>query len=149
MDYLLFMILYSVIFLLIVFGIIIPIKREHRKATGNVVNYDSSMRKFVYKIYMSKEEIINALKIRNSKDDLSCTFDFERFVIRFSEAEYGSNGIDLGEYFFEIHECYGFSILRLNQVHLITMRNNLTLRLNPFFKSKLDAEIVPFTHYGF
>lgn len=101
------------------------------------------MRKFVYKVSMSGKDIIDLLKVRNDTDDLSCTFDFSRNVIKFSE--YGSSR----EYYFQIYECEGFSVLRLEQVELIGMQSRVPYKLNPFIVSKLQAEIVPFSEYGF
>ena len=121
----------------------IPIYKNHYKATNNVINYDSMMRKFVYKVCMSSEEIINELKNTSDIDELSCEFDHERSVIKFSE--YGSSR----EYYFKIHECNGFSVLRLEQVELLGMQSSVPLKLNPFLISKLQAEIIPFSLYGF
>ena len=101
------------------------------------------MRKYVYKVYMAREQIINNLKNSTDIDELSCDFDFERSAIKFSE--YGSNK----EYYFQIQECDGFSILRLEQVALLDMQSNIPLKLNPFLVSKLQAEIIPFSLYAF
>ena len=127
----------------LVLATIIPIYKNHYKATNNVINYDSMMRKFVYKVCMSSEEIINELKNTSDIDELSCEFDHERSVIKFSE--YGSSR----EYYFKIHECNGFSVLRLEQVELLGMQSSVPLKLNPFLISKLQAEIIPFSLYGF
>ena len=140
-----FLILIAFFFLLLiplVLGIIIPIFKSHYKITGTVINYDSMMRKYVYKIYMSYEEIINTLKEKNDIDDLSCDFDFERSIIKISD--YGSSR----EYFFQIQLCDGYSILRFNQVSLIGMRSHIPYKLNPFIVSKLKAELLPFAQYG-
>ncbi|MEL7656572.1 MAG: hypothetical protein AAGU75_11765 [Bacillota bacterium] len=126
----------------LVLGIIIPVYKNHYKSTGNIINYDSTMRKFVYKVYMSQEEIINTLKVKGDIDELSCTFDFERSIIQFSE--YGSNR----EFYFTIQACDGFCIFRLNQVALIGMQSHIPYKLNPFIVSKLKAEIVPFAQFG-
>ncbi len=142
MDFLFLVIIFFVVIVPLVLGIVIPIYKKHNNVTGNVVNYDAFMRKYVYKIYMSQEEIINTLKIKNDTDELSCTFDFDRAVILFSE--YGLSK----EYFFEIQECDGFSILKLNQVDFL-LQNNISYKLNPFMVSKLNAEIVPFSQYEF
>ena len=101
------------------------------------------MRKYVYKVYMSKEEIIYKLQNSAVIDELSCDFDLERSVIKFSE--YGSNR----EYYFQILEYNEFSVLRLEQVALIGMSSHIPLKLNPFLVSKLQAEIIPFSQYGF
>lgn len=138
----LFLALFFFLILMTVLGSILSLYKNHHKVTGSVVNYDSFMRKFVYKVYMSREEIIDTLKVKNDLDDLSCTFDFERSAVLFSE--YGSSR----EYYFDIQECDGFSILRLDQVPLIGMQGYVPIKLNPFLVSKINAEIIPFSEYG-
>ena len=127
----------------LVLAITIPTYKNHYKATSNVVNYDSMMRKFVYKVCMSSEQLINELKNTTDIDELSCDFDHEISVIKFSE--YGSQK----EYYFQIQECDGFSILRLEQVTLLGMQSHIPYKLNPFLVSKLQAEIIPFSLNAF
>ena len=138
---------FLVFFFLILFPIVltatIPVYKKHYKTTGNVINYDSIMRKYVYKVYMSREEIINTLSNQTDLDELSCDFDFERSIINFTE--YGSNR----EYYFQIQECDGFSIFRLEQVTLMGMQSAVPYKLNPFLISKLQAELIPFSQYAF
>ena len=143
MELLFFAIFFFVILIPLVLGIIIPIYKEHSKVTGGIINYDSTMRKFVYKINLSSQEIIDLLNAKNDIDELSCSFDFEKAIIRFSE--YSSHR----DYYFQIQECSGFSILKLEQVELIGMSSHVPYKLNPFIVSKLQAEIVPFSQYGF
>ena len=143
MEFLIFLAFFLLILVPLVLGIIIPVYKKHYKTTGNIINYDSMMRKYVYKVYMSKEEMINKLKNKTDMDELSCDFDFERSIINFSE--YGSNK----EYYFQILECNGFSVLRLEQVALLGMQSSIPFKLNPFLISKLQAEIIPFSLYGF
>ena len=146
--------MFSWLFIMIVcLGALIPKYEKFAKATGSVVNYDRNMTKFVYKVHMSREEIISSLKIMNVKDELSCTFDFERNIVIFTDilTSYVYKGINK-EYFYEIQECDGFSILKLSSVSpLPNGRNDRTgipLKLNPFMVSKINAEIVPFSQYG-
>lgn len=143
MAYWVFAILFFVILVPLVLGIIIPIHKSHNKITGDIINYDSTMRKFVYKVNLSSEDIINLLNTKNDSDELSCTFDFNKSVINFSE--YGSNK----EYYFQVQECNGFSILRLKQVALTGIQSQVPYKLNPFIVSKLQAEIIPYSQYGF
>ena len=75
MEFLLFAILFFVILVPLVLGIIIPIYKSHNKVTGGIINYDSTMRKFVYKVNLSSEGIINLLKTKNDVDELSCSVD--------------------------------------------------------------------------
>ena len=138
-----FVAFFFLIWIPLILMIIIPIYKKHNKTKGNIVNYDSMMRKYVYKVYMSREQVINKLKSTTTIDELSCDFDFERSVINFSE--YGSHK----EYYFQIQECDGFSILKLEQVALIGMRSYIPYKLNPFLVSKLQAEIIPFSQYEF
>ena len=143
MEHLFFVLFFFLILTPIVLGNIIPIYKEHSKITGGIVNYDSTMRKFVFKINLSNQEVINLLNIKTDIDELSCTFDFEKSVIRF--LEYGSHR----DYYFKIQECSDFSILRLEQVALLGMKSSVPYKLNPFIVSKLRAEIVPFAQYSF
>ncbi len=142
MEFLFFALFFSVLLATLVLGHTIPIYKSHHKVTGSIINYDSTMRKFVYKVNLSGEEIINLLNTKNDVDELSCAFDFEKSVIRFSE--YGSHR----DYYFRVQECGEFSILRLDEVALIGMKSPVPYKLNPFIVSKLQAEIIPFSQYG-
>lgn len=143
MEFLVLTILFLVIILPLIAWIVLPNAIKHLKVTGNVINHDLLMRKFVYKAYMSREEILHTLKIKNGMDDLFCTFDLERSVILLSD-----DILNIGkEYCFEIQEGDGFSILRLEQIASIGQPPFLH-KINPFFVSKLHAEIIPFSQYG-
>jgi len=137
-----FIAFFFLLWLPLVLAIIIPVYKNHYRATGNVVNYDSMMQKYVYKVYMSKENIISTLKEKNDIDDLSFKFDFEKSIVKISE--YGSSR----EYFFDIKEYDGYSILKLNQVSLFVMSSQIPYKLNPFMVNKLNAEPIPFAQYG-
>ena len=143
MELLFFVVFFFVILIPLVLGIIIPIYKNHSKVTGGIINYDSSMRKFVYKVNLSHQQMVDLLNTKNDADELSCTFDFDKAIIRFSE--YGSHR----NYYFQIQEYSGFSILKLEQVELIGMSSHVPYKLNPFIVNKLQAEIVPFSQYGF
>lgn len=101
------------------------------------------MKKFVYKINLSNEQVIELLNMRNVLDELSCTFDLDNFIIRFSE--YGSHS----DYYFQVQQYNDFSILKLEQVEFISMQNQIPFKLNPFIVNKLQAEIIPFSQYSF
>lgn len=137
--------IYGVIFFLImpalvalgVFFVLLTQKKVHQ-STGGVVNYDSFMRIFIYRVDMPEEMIINRLKAPNVLDELSCEIDVDKSVIRFSE--YGSSR----EYFFEIKACEGYSILKLSQAKLIGARSHIPFKLNTFIISKLNAQPIPY-----
>lgn len=143
MELLFFAIFFFAILIPLVLGIIIPIYKKYRNVTDGVINYDSSMRKFVYKVNLSYQQVVDLLNTKNDVDELSCTFDFDKAIVRFSE--YGSHR----NYYFQFQECSGFSILKLEQVELIGMSSYVPYKLNPFLVSKLQAEIVPFSRYVF
>ena len=92
------------------------------------------MRKFVYKVYLSRQEIITLLKSKNEIDELTCTFNDDETVIKISE--YGSNR----KYYFQVQELNGFSLLKLEQVSIIGMQSWVPFKLNPFLVEKLNAE---------
>ena len=143
MEILFYMIFFFVILIPLILGIIIPIYKNHSNVTGNIINYDSTMRKFVYKINLSYQQAVDLLNTKNVVDELSCTFDFDKAIIRFSE--YDSHR----DYHFQIQEFNGFSVLKLEQVALIGMQSHVPYKLNPFMIRKLKAELVPFSQYSF
>ena len=143
MEILFFLMFFFIILMPLVFGIVTPTFRNHNHASGGVINYDSVMKKFVYKVPLSKNEIISTLKISSDIDDLTCNFDLEKSTVIFSE--YGSHR----EYYFYVEEYDNFSILRLEQTSSIGMSSHVPYKLNPFMISKLNAEIIPFSQYHF
>ncbi|MBQ8399273.1 MAG: hypothetical protein IJX08_04810 [Clostridia bacterium] len=126
----------------LVLGIVIPIFKNHSNVSDGIVNYDAMMRKFVYKVPFSKQEILRILQEHRDVDELSCEFQMERSVVKISE--YYSNR----EYFFTVQECDGYSILRLDQVSSMSMQGHVPYKLNPFMVEKLNAQLLPFDQYG-
>ena len=146
MDTLGFILFYIFLFILVsvlALGTVIPMHKKHKEVSNGIINYDSVMRKFVYKIYLSRQEVITLLKSKNEIDELTCSFNNDETIIKISE--YGSNR----EYYIEVCEHKNYSILKLEQVSLIGMRSYIPFKLNPFIVNKLQAELVPFSQYGF
>ena len=137
----LFIPIFIVLILMLVMGHTIPIYKKHAETSANIKNFDSYMREFVYKVNLPSEIIINALSSRNDVDELYCHFDSENSVIRISE--YGSHR----DYYYQIIECDGYCILKLEQVALIGMSSHIPYMLNPFMVSKLQAELIPYSEY--
>lgn len=138
-----FAIFFFIFLLPLVLGIAVPVYKNHYKATGNIINHNSNMKKFVYKVNLSSKDIISILETKSDIDELSCTFDFKKSVITFEE--YGSHR----EYYFQIQEFDGFAVLKLEQVASVAMQSHIPYKLNPFIISKLQAEIIPFSQYSF
>ena len=142
MEFWIFLMMFALVAPAIIYTAISVLKK-HSQSTGNIVNYDAFMNKYVYKVPMIKSEIISTLNVRIVADELSCTLDLERTVMVFSDYD-GSL-----EYFFYIQEQDGFSILMLEKVYAMGMRSYIPYKLNPFMVNKLQAEIVPFAQYAF
>lgn len=143
LGFILFYIFLFILVSVLAFGMIIPMHKEHEKVCNGVINYDSVMRKFVYKVYLSRQEVITLLKSKNEIDELTCTFNDDKTIIKISE--YGSNR----KYYFQVQELNGFSLLKLEQVSVIGMQSWVPFKLNPFLVKKLNAEIVPFSQHKF
>ena len=143
MEILIFAIIFFAFLAPLVLAIVLPVYKNHNKATGGVINYDFFMRKFVFKVNLSKEDIINRLSSTRSADDLICTVDLENSVIKIAENGSGTN------YRFQIREDIGFSVLKLEQTGLLGGQNNVPYKLNPFMVNKLQAEIIPFSEHTF
>lgn len=143
LGFILFYIFLFILVSVLAFGMIIPMHKEHEKVCNGVINYDSVMRKFVYKVYLSRQEVITLLKSKNEIDELTCTFNDDETIIKISE--YGSNR----KYYFQVQELNGFSLLKLEQVSVIGMQSWVPFKLNPFLVKKLNAEIVPFSQHKF
>ena len=134
-------------FMLVVPAVIyagVSMYKEHSQATGKIINYDAFMNKFVYKIPLTKAEILSKFSEQNNTGELSCILDLEISVIVLADLN------SREEYFFHIQEQDGFSILQLETVHVFSMhQNRIGWKLNPFMVDKLHAQIVPFAQYGF
>lgn len=140
--------IFLVIFVLAVPAILftgISAYKKHCRFTGGIINYDAFMNKYVYKVPMTKSEIISTLNVRNVADELFCTLDLEKSAIVFTDHN------DSKEYLFYIQENEGFSILKLEQDHVSVMKTQsyIPYKLNPFMIGKLHAEIIPFEQYRF
>ena len=120
--------------------VLIPII-NHKKVTNGIINYDNNMRKYVYKVNLSKKEIIKLLSETNEFDELNCTFNQDETIIKFSKV--GSNI----KYYFHVYEHNDYSLLMLEQAS--KFGNYLQYKLNVFFVNKLNAEIVPFSLHKF
>ncbi len=116
--------------------------KNNNVATDGVINYDYAARKFVYKVNLTRDEIISILQTIRSDDALTCTFDSDMSTMIFSDLW------DHEKYYLVVQNDVDFSILRLERVGLSSRRSQIKYKLNPFIVSKLNAEAVPFSEYG-
>lgn len=133
--------IFLIILVFLVLEMFIPTYKNHQKATAGTINYDLTMRKFVYKVNLSGDDIIHKLTTKNIGDNLVCSVSIDRSVLLFSEK--GSER----EYYFHIQERSGFSIFRLEQTALVGMQSHIPYKLNPFMVHKLQAELIPYSQY--
>ena len=142
MIYVICAVLFFGLITFIVLGNYLPEYRKHQEVTGGIVNHDPMMSKFVYKIPMDRETMIGRLSNDNEFDEICCTFDLHRSVMRFSL--YGSRK----EFFFRVQEREGVQILTLEDASCFKTQDMLTYRINPFLIETLQAEPIPFGKYG-
>ncbi len=141
MEEIFFVVMYLFV-LTLVLAIVVPLYKNHIKVTKEIINYDNFMRCFVYKTYLSKDEIIKALQVINSADELKCDVNNEESTIVFSE--YGASV----RYCFEVKQVEDFCVFKLEQISFVATQGNISLKLNPFITKKLNAEMVPYSKYG-
>lgn len=129
--------------LVFAFLLYLPTIRKHKKTTKKIVNHDPFLQKFVYKVFLSKDEITTRLQTHNVTDELEYIFDLHESMITFTE--YGAKMA----YLFRIDECNGFCILHLHHLDINQMHQNqlIPMLINPFMIKKLHAEIIPYSLY--
>ena len=107
--------------------------------SNGIMNCDTLMRIFMYKINLSKEELIQRLKIRNVTDEMEYKFDPEEMEITFYKYNYGIN------YEIDIKEYNKFCIVRLELIPIIHSQSNIPIYMNSFWIKKFNAELIPYT----
>ena len=135
-----FFILFFFIFMPIVLFAILNIYKDHKKVTNGVVNYDSHLNKFLYKVNFTKDEIIEKLQERDVADYTYCTYDYDTSILRY---------VDIGqnkEFYLNVRKVDGLSILILEGTAFF---QNLSIyEFNMFIVRKLQAEAIPYSKYG-
>lgn len=142
MDEVFFVVFFFVVLIPLVLSVIVPVYKKSIKATEGIVNHDNYMRSFVYKTYLSREEIIKSLQIVNSADELKCEVDCDTSMLLFSE--YGASI----RYRFEVRQVDGFYIIKIEQIPYVATQGHIPIKLNSFIIQKLSAQPVPFAEYG-
>lgn len=107
-----------------------PIFLQNKLLNG-IVNYDIFMKKFVYRIDLTREEFYSQLKIRNSNDLLDYYLNDDCSVITF--IRYNARF----EYKIMIDEFDESIILRVEQIPLVS---KVAYLINAFFIRKFNAK---------
>lgn len=124
-------------FIAIVASIIIVRSMKFKKESNSVVNYDTFMKSFMYKIPLTKAELIQQLSLYNAKDKLEYDFDAENMSITFKKYN------DKLDYKVEISEQEQFCIVRLEKAYVSISNTNIPQYINSFMVNKLNAETIP------
>ena len=129
-----------VVLIPIVLYLILKPMLQHRKLLNGVVNYDTLMRKYVFRIALKKEDFYTQLKAQNVYDVLEYTLSEDATVITFKL--YNS------KYPYEIKvEAFDESIvLRVKQLSAV---GRPAFLINEFFLKKFNAKPLDFEKYKF
>ncbi len=138
-----FAILFFVVIIPVALYIVLkPMFRQDKLLSG-VVNYDTFMRKFVFRVELTKEEFYAQLKIHNISDLLEYYLSDDYSVITFTR--YNSKF----PYKILIDEVNESIILRVEQIPKIMDRGNVPYLINEFFIKKFNATPLEFEKYSF
>ena len=133
---LIIILLYRYIFIpAIVWWVITLVKKT--KQANKTENYNRMMNRYIYKVPMQAEELLDTLGRKNVYESLYCTIDQENHVITLSNP---TNPREYKKYCYSIHEAVDFSILRIEEIYSFRRKGYLHLKVNPFILQKLNAE---------
>ena len=135
-----FVIMFVVVVIPIALYIIFKPMFRQNKLLNGIVNYDTFMRKFVFRIEITKEVFYSQLKIRNINDVLEYSLNEDCSVITFTlyNMKYSYKII--------VEDFNESIILRLEQIQVTSKP---AFRINEFFIKKFNAKPLEFEKYYF
>ena len=135
-----FVIMFVVVVIPIALYIILKPMFRQNKLLNGIVNYDTFMRKFVFRIEITKEEFYSQLKIRNINDVLEYSLNEDCSVITFTmyNMKYSYKII--------VDDFNESIILRVEQIQITSKP---AFRINEFFIKKFNATPLEFEKYSF
>ena len=135
-----FVIMFVVVVIPIALYIIFKPMFRQNKLLNGIVNYDTFMRKFVFRIEITKEEFYSQLKIRNINDVLEYSLNEDCSVITFTmyNMKYSYKII--------VDDFNESIILRVEQIQITSKP---AFRINEFFIKKFNATPLEFGKYSF
>ena len=113
---------------------------RQNKLLNGIVNYDTFMRKFVFRIEITKEEFYSRLKIRNINDVLEYSLNEDCSVIKFTMYNIKYS------YKIMVDDFNESIILRVEQIQITSKPS---FRINDFFIKKFNATPLEFEKYSF
>ena len=135
-----FVIMFVVVVIPIALYIIFKPMFRQNKLLNGIVNYDTFMRKFVFRIEITKEVFYSQLKIRNINDVLEYSLNEDCSVITFTmyNMKYSYKII--------VDDFNESIILRVEQIQITSKP---AFRINEFFIKKFNATPLEFEKYSF
>ena len=135
-----FVIMFVVVVIPIALYIIFKPMFRQNKLLNGIVNYDTFMRKFVFRIEITNEEFYSQLKIRNINDVLEYSLNEDCSVITFTmyNMKYSYKII--------VDDFDESIILRVEQIQITSKP---AFRINEFFIKKFNATPLEFVKYSF
>ena len=135
-----FVIMFVVVVIPIALYIIFKPMFRQNKLLNGIVNYDTFVRKFVFRIEITKEEFYSQLKIRNINDVLEYSLNEDCSVITFTvyNMKYSYKII--------VDDFNESIILRVEQIQITSKP---AFRINEFFIKKFNATPLEFEKYSF
>ena len=135
-----FVIMFVVVVIPIALYIIFKPMFRQNKLLNGIVNYDTFMKKFVFRIEITKEEFYSQLKIRNINDVLEYSLNEDCSVITFTmyNMKYSYKII--------VDDFDESIILRVEQIQITSKP---AFRINDFFIKKFNATPLEFEKYSF
>ena len=135
-----FVIMFVVVVIPITLYVIFKPMFRRNKLLNGIVNYDTFMRKFVFRIEIAKEEFYSRLKIRNINNVLEYSLNEDCSVITFTMYNM--------KYSYKIIvDDFNESIIQ--RVEQIQITSKPAFRINEFFIKKFNATPLEFEKYSF
>ncbi len=133
-----FVIMFVVVVIPIALYVIFKPMFRQNKLLNGIVNYDTFMRKFVFRIEITKEEFYSQLKIRNINDVLeySLNEDCSVIILTMYNMKYSYKII--------VDDFNEPIILRVEQIQITSKP---AFRINEFFIKKFNASPLQFEKY--
>ena len=133
-----FLIVFSVACFIALFIIFNQFKK-HNRLLGGVVNYDTFMKRYVFRIDLGRDDFVRQLKIKNAYDVLPYEYDEETGVIVFKK--YNTDY----KYRIYIQSKESYIILKVEQ---ICFSSKVAYDINYFWINKFNAIPLEFNQFG-
>ncbi len=131
------LILFALVLLLLLF---VPHKEADatfRRGMQGRVNFNGRMSDFVFRVEISKADLLHGLSVKNIHDSTEFQLDIPGETITFEKNNART------QYIFQITEADGICILRLKQIPLVPM-GLIPYHINDFLIRKVDVIPLPY-----